>query len=267
MSEKGKNFFIAFIVIFIISVILAGGVYFAQKKIEGLDVKSKIEANIQKSKKNMEIAAILSKTSKKPVVKTTKTTAAVPIPKVKTLPTTVKREQKNGVYKEYYTSGSIKSETSYIDGKKDGEEIIYDTNGRIKEKREYKYGVRDGKWSKFYANGLLKEEVSYRENKPVGEHILKYENGNTKAVGIYVNGVLNGNYTTFAVNGDKKSEINFVNGRKEGVEKIYFGKNLQYEITYENGRKNGVYVKYYQDGNIEVKGNYIEDKKMVYGKE
>ena len=138
MSEKGKNFFIAFIVILIISAILAGGVYLAQTKIKDLDIKSKIEANINESKKNMEIAAILSKTSKKPTVKTTKVTKTVvtpPLPKVKTFPTTVKREQKNGVYKEYYSSGSIKSETSYTDGKKDGEEILYDTNGRIKEKR------------------------------------------------------------------------------------------------------------------------------------
>ena len=99
MSEKGKNFFIAFIVILIISAILAGGVYLAQTKIKDLDIKSKIEANINESKKNMEIAAILSKTSKKPTVKTTKVTKTVvtpPLPKVKTFPTTVKREQKNG---------------------------------------------------------------------------------------------------------------------------------------------------------------------------
>ena len=123
MSEKGKNFLIAFIVILIIAGILAGGVYFAQKKIKDLDIKSKIEANINESKKNIEIAANLSKTSKKPVMKVTKTTVTQPISKVKTLPTTVKREQKNGVYKEYYSNGSIKSETSYIDGKKENTDM------------------------------------------------------------------------------------------------------------------------------------------------
>ena len=34
MSEKGKNFLIAFIVILIIAGILAGGVYFARKKLK-----------------------------------------------------------------------------------------------------------------------------------------------------------------------------------------------------------------------------------------
>ena len=178
MSEKGKNFLIAFVVILIISGILAGGIYFAQKQIKSLDIKSKIEANISESKKNMEIAAILSKTSKKST-KVTKTTVTPSLPKVRTYPTavttitTAKRELKNGVYKEYYSGESIKSETSYTDGKKDGEEILYDTNGRIKEKREYKDGTRDGRWSKFYTNGLLKEEITYRENKPIGEYISK----------------------------------------------------------------------------------------------
>ncbi len=51
MSEKGKNFFIAFIVIFIVSVILAGGVYFTQKKIKDLDVKSRLKLISKKVKK------------------------------------------------------------------------------------------------------------------------------------------------------------------------------------------------------------------------
>ena len=49
-------------------------------------------------------------------------------------------QKKEGLVKEYYDSGVLKSETNYKNGKKDGAEVIYDENGRMEYTSKYVKG-------------------------------------------------------------------------------------------------------------------------------
>ncbi len=90
-------------------------------------------------------------------------------------------------------------------------------------------------------------------------------------------------YNTFS---EKISEIDFVNDKKEGVErkfygydrvkeeteylagvkdgqytKYYFSSQVQMEGAYKDGKKDGKWTKYFEDGSIRQEGAYKEGKK------
>jgi antitoxin component YwqK of YwqJK toxin-antitoxin module len=56
----------------------------------------------------------------------------------------------------------------------------------------------------------------------------------------------------------------YVDGKKEGLWKVYYGDNkdeLLEEMIFKNGLKNGLYKKYFLNKSIGEIGNYIDDKK------
>ena len=90
-------------------------------------------------------------------------------------------------------------------------------------------------------------------------------------------------YNTF---GEKLSEIDFVNDKKEGIErrfygydrvkeeteflagvkegqytKYYFSSQVQLEGAYKNGKKYGKWTKYFEDGSNRQEGSYINGKR------
>ncbi len=90
-------------------------------------------------------------------------------------------------------------------------------------------------------------------------------------------------YNTF---GEKISEIDFVNDKKEGIErrfygydrvkeeteflagvkegqytKYYFSSQVQLEGSYKNGKKDGKWTKYFEDGSNRQEGAYINGKR------
>jgi hypothetical protein len=90
-------------------------------------------------------------------------------------------------------------------------------------------------------------------------------------------------YNTF---GEKISEIDFVNDKKEGIErkfygydrvkeeteylagvkdgaytKYYFSSQVQMEGAYKDGKKDGKWIRYYEDGTIRQEGSYKIGKK------
>ena len=90
-------------------------------------------------------------------------------------------------------------------------------------------------------------------------------------------------YNTF---GEKISEIDFVNDKKEGIERrfygydrvkeeteylagvkegqytrYYFSSQVQMEGTYKDGKKNGKWTKYFEDGSNRQEGSYVNGKK------
>jgi len=64
----------------------------------------------------------------------------------------------NGIVKEHYLDGSIRSEGNYVDGKKEGVFKVFDQKGKLLEEKEYKYDKRNGTSRNFYKNGVVKKE-------------------------------------------------------------------------------------------------------------
>ena len=83
----------------------------------------------------------------------------------------------NGLRKNYFESGPLKSQYSYVNGKIDGEYIAYHENAQKAEFGQYKAGDRIGDWKEHYHNGKLKAEGKYTNGKKTGTWQVYYYDG------------------------------------------------------------------------------------------
>ena len=124
-----------------------------------------------------------------------------------------KTKVKDGVAIEYYSDGTIQSETEVKDtlahglmkkydrdgnllsvytfnmGKLNGPAVTYYTNGQLEQKMYYKDGRRQGTSQWFYSTGELYRVIPYAEGKIDGIKITYYRNGKIMAEAPYKNGL------------------------------------------------------------------------------
>lgn len=98
---------------------------------------------------------------------------------------------------------------------------------------------RTGIWNEYHNTGEFRAKGLYKENNRIGDWEFFYSSGKLEQKGKY----------------DKK-------GRPQGVWKWYYedGK-LMREETYVNGNREGEMTDYDEDGNVELVGNWMDNKK------
>lgn len=95
---------------------------------------------------------------------------------------------KHGIYKQFSQEGVLVETAHYINGKLDGERIIYNFRTGVKE------------ISEIYKNDLLD-----------GRHIVFHPNGEIQSIGMYDKNVLSGMLRIYDTSGVMKDEFKFVN--------------------------------------------------------
>jgi hypothetical protein len=113
---------------------------------------------------------------------------------------------KQGVWKEYWSNGDLRSEVTYKNNKKQGHEIIwYDSPDCVEKEAYYKDGMLDGP-SIFYSRKCRKDFFeTYKNGIKEGIEISYHPNGNIKAEGVYKKGKLDCYYKVY----DKKGNFAF----------------------------------------------------------
>lgn len=99
-----------------------------------------------------------------------------------------------GIHREYFNDGKLKSEVGYKDGQFNGLCRFYFQNGNLRKQFHYENGVVDGKAYEFYENGEYKFEANYKNG--IVDDVIKlfYNNGNLYSFMVYQNGTLIQNY-------------------------------------------------------------------------
>ena len=134
----------------------------------------------------------------------------------------------NGISREYYTNGEIKTEENYVNGKK------------------------QGSYKNFYRTGELLREDVYYNDKMNGISTMYHRNGIIKKESFYSNGKKEGTFKTFDNLGNILQEENYSVGKKNGVFKFYFSNQSIKSIeNYKNGKKNGTFEYYTLDHSTE----------------
>lgn len=143
---------------------------------------------------------------------------------------------KNGFEYQYYYKKIndtiihfIKSETLYLEGKKEGYANLYFYNQKIYKKLHYENNMLESKSFEYDSLGNLICIYEYRKNRLVDkEDINRYDNDNKK----------HGIWKEFYPNQRVKSEIPFYHGLMNGIAK-YYGMNglLDSAVRYENNNK------------------------------
>lgn len=105
--------------------------------------------------------------------------------------------------------GNIYKLVYYKKGKRNGKNIEYYGDGKIRFIEMYSDGVLHGVSREFYENGKYKTAVYYKNGQRDGRYIEYYENGKPKEDKIYVNGMLDGRARLFYENGKMAVDIKY----------------------------------------------------------
>jgi hypothetical protein len=108
---------------------------------------------------------------------------------------------RQGVWRELYVSGKLKTETVYKNNKKQGLEITWYSGDCVKEERYYNNGILDGPVT-FYDKSCKKESIeNFKNGVKEGLEIVYHSNGRIKSEGNFKKGNLDGTYKVYTKNG------------------------------------------------------------------
>ena len=103
----------------------------------------------------------------------------------------------------------------------DGVEKSYFSNGSLRSETPYVNGVRHGKAFNYYANGNLRSEINYVNGKQEGETKTYYKNGKLEKVYTYADDMLNGPAKSYDEEGYLFSVTTFLNNVQHDKETGY----------------------------------------------
>ncbi len=135
---------------------------------------------------------------------------------------------KHGWYKTYSKGGVLTEESTYVNGRLDGERKIYLPSGELEVTETYSMDQLNGPLKTYHKNGKVKLDGLYTKNVLAG-----------KVKGYYPSGAL-------------MEEVMFENNQEQGAFKEYHENgNLKWEGTYRNGDKEfGLLKEYDEQGTL-----------------
>ncbi|MCK5029342.1 MAG: hypothetical protein KAR57_06895 [Bacteroidales bacterium] len=188
---------------------------------------------------------------------------------------------KEGVWKEFYRTGILKEEETYLDGKLNGYVKLYNEEGKLVESIKYNNGEVSLDSNDFDSNIEIKEEFDINENLifsgsfkndiPIGVHRYFDSNGKVKSSKTYdffgkmkadgivfENGKEDGDWIYYHENEKKKAVGKYRNGKKQGSWKYYYPNGrIQQSGSYVTGKLSGIWKWYYETGELLMEESYI----------
>ena len=142
---------------------------------------------------------------------------------------------KNGSSLKFGPGNQISIDATYKNDSLNGQKITYGNNGKIKSIEFYNNGLLNGDRKAFYDDGKIQEECTYKNGKKDGNAIWYLQNGQTSVQYNYTDGVLNGYAKEYSPKGVIIREGNFKNDNEEGEWTLYEDSNVTKKVIYKNG--------------------------------
>ena len=182
----------------------------------------------------------------------------------------------SGAYaKMYHEAGQyLMAKGNYVNKVKDSTWLYYDQRGRLSYEESYVNGKLEGERIVYYVDGVPGEKGYYTDENgmPRTGGTAVYKPGLKYVVEHYKNGVKHGAYLEYYGTGKLKKEANFIDGNYEGKVTHYYSNGKVEKISnYKHAVRNGAFIwfdetgkklktKYYLN-NIELKGEKLEKYK------
>lgn len=170
--------------------------------------------------------------------------------------------RQQGIWKEFYPEGELKSLGQYINSKRIGEWVFYHPNGKVEQKGSYdKKGKAQGVWKWFYDTGNLLREENYTNNLLDGIMTEYSDSGKVITKGEFIDGQKEGPWV-MELQGYRE-EGSYKAGSRDGEWKHFFtdsGK-LRFVGKFIDGVPDGMQLFYYANGNEKQTGKYAGGSK------
>ncbi len=155
----------------------------------------------------------------------------------------------NGMCKWYHQNGNPQVQANYVNNKLEGSLMRWHENGTISEECWYKNGVRDSVRRSYSIKGVLISEEYYTNGKLNGDLKKWHDNGKVFMEGQYVDGMMDGSWMIFYEDGNLSSTANYVMGK--GTQTGYDESGYKcMTVSYENNVKQGKETRYGPDGKV-----------------
>ncbi len=169
---------------------------------------------------------------------------------------------KNGVFKEFTSSGDLLIDGNYIAGKKNGYWIYYYSNKNIDMQGGFKDNQQHGYWKFYYPKGQIYYEGEFINGQKDSTWKFYYNNGNLWRNGIYSLDQKNGLWTTFYENNIKSMEGHFINNLEDGLwTSWYENGQIKDKGFFEKGNMDAHWKGYYMNGQLKYEGDYQNNYK------
>ena len=121
-------------------------------------------------------------------------------------------EPVTGTVEEFYENGQLKERRNYRDGVREGLGEMFHENSQLSTRGGFKSGRADGLWERFYEDGQLERRLTFKDGKPEGLAELFHDNGQLAGRRNWKNGELEGLWETFDENGQLTESEIYKNG-------------------------------------------------------
>lgn len=147
--------------------------------------------------------------------------------------TNYKNGKREGIDIGYYEDGKVRDKINYTSGS--GTLTEYNTDGKLEKKTSIKNWERNGPSITYNKDGLIQAVINYKNNKLDGPYIL-YRNGKPSILFTYKDGVKEGKSESYWDDGKIFIRSMYKEGEKDGIETIY-SKNgtISEKKFYRNG--------------------------------
>ncbi len=163
---------------------------------------------------------------------------------------------RQGVWKEFYESGELKSKGEYKNSVMVGKWNYYFTNGDIEITGKYNNkGRKIGEWVWYYPNREELMVENWANGKLEGDYFEYSEEGDTITSGVYYMGLEDGEWY---YNNSGTIEIGtYYEGMRIENWKVWFpnGK-VAFDMNYDQDLYDGKYTAYWDNGRIKISGKY-----------
>ncbi|MCO5230588.1 MAG: hypothetical protein M9958_05490 [Chitinophagales bacterium] len=175
------------------------------------------------------------------------------------------KKTKDGLYCRINALGDTIEKVNYIEGKMEGQRVLYYPNGQVEIVENYIDNQYNGPYQSFYDNGAPKQFGTFKDGQFETELKTYYTEpaGQLKESVWMSKGVENGPIKIYFQNGQLKETYSYKEGLKDGAFKEYHPNGIlaaegQYKDDFEDGE-----VKVYDTLGTHIKTYIFEDKRPV----
>ncbi len=165
----------------------------------------------------------------------------------------------NGISKELYENGNIKTEFVYEQGKLVTEKR-YRTDTQIEYEFQLKNGRKEERLKMFHPSGALFRERFLVNGVQEGIEHDYYPDGKIKAERTYKNGKKEGSAKGYFTNGKIQGNWVFKNGEPVAATIFYMTGEMHLVHEFKDGKIHGATREYGKDGQLKAKRFYQNDK-------
>jgi antitoxin component YwqK of YwqJK toxin-antitoxin module len=165
-----------------------------------------------------------------------------------------------GEFRRYSEDKTLKSLLIYSDDGTRAEATIYHPNGNISSNGTYINQKKEGNWKFFsaFVKGYLISEEQYSGNLRNGPSLKFYHDSTVAERLIYINDVRQGEWIQYYQNGAVCLKSNYVNGKINDRFEVWFEDGrIELSGQYKNDLREGSWYIYNRDGTIKYKVEYL----------